>query len=118
MADDIMSQPFDYRRHGEEFTRYCEVVILKDGTVEYAVPSHQEKLKALCRERGVDPIADCPRSMYARYDEWLMQQTGAVCVWYDRWLGNPNDAQARSLRRLQMHGCCSFDNIRGLRRPA
>ena len=35
---------FDYKTHKENFFYYLEVVILEDGKIVYAVPSHQEKL--------------------------------------------------------------------------
>ena len=35
--------PFDIEKHKKTFINYLEVVILEDGTIEYAVPSHQEK---------------------------------------------------------------------------
>lgn len=35
---------FDYKTHRENFTAYLEVIIFKDGHIEYAVPSHQMKL--------------------------------------------------------------------------
>ena len=54
MAYDIYCA-FDLEKHKQTYVQYLEVVILEDGTVEYAVPSHQEKLieigRASCRER-------------------------------------------------------------------
>lgn len=46
MAYDIYCA-FDLEKHKQTYVQYLEVVILEDGTVEYAVPSHQEKLIAL-----------------------------------------------------------------------
>ena len=46
MAYDIYCA-FDLEQHKQTYVQYLEVVILEDGTVEYAVPSHQEKLIAL-----------------------------------------------------------------------
>ena len=45
MAYDIYCA-FDLEKHKQTYVQYLEVVILEDGTVEYAVPSHQEKLIA------------------------------------------------------------------------
>ena len=53
MAYDIYCA-FDLEKHKQTYVQYLEVVILEDGTVEYAVPSHQEKLIALaCQKKGV-----------------------------------------------------------------
>ena len=43
MAYDLHS-PFDLQQHKNTFINYLEVVIRPSGLVEYAVPSHQEKL--------------------------------------------------------------------------
>lgn len=52
MAYDIYCA-FDLEKHKQTYVQYLEVVILEDGTVEYAVPSHQEKLIALaCMKKG------------------------------------------------------------------
>lgn len=48
MAYDIYCA-FDLEKHKQTYVQYLEVVILEDGTVEYAVPSHQEKLIALMK---------------------------------------------------------------------
>ena len=67
MAYDIYCA-FDLEKHKQTYVQYLEVVILEDGTVEYAVPSHQEKLIALaCQKKGVSrqELNDlCPREYY------------------------------------------------------
>ena len=75
MAYDIYCA-FDLEKHKQTYVQYLEVVILEDGTVEYAVPSHQEKLIALaCQKKGVSrqELNDlCPREYY--YDSRKMGQ--------------------------------------------
>ena len=45
---------FDYETYKKNFINYLEVIINKDGTVEYAVPSHQQKLLNLyCKNHNV-----------------------------------------------------------------
>ena len=39
-----LHSPFDLQKHMETYINYLEVVIFPDGHIEYAVPSHQEKL--------------------------------------------------------------------------
>ena len=40
-------RPFDAEKHKAKYSNYLEVLILEDGTVVYAIPSHQEKAIAL-----------------------------------------------------------------------
>ena len=47
----VLHSPFDVKVHKATFVNYLEVVILEDGTVEYAVPSHQEKMIRLGCEK-------------------------------------------------------------------
>ena len=48
---------FDYKTHRENFTNYLEVIIFKDGHIEYAVPSHQMKLIEILDELEI-PYSD------------------------------------------------------------
>ena len=41
---EVLLSPFDINTHKETFISYLEVVISPEGVVEYAVPSHSEKL--------------------------------------------------------------------------
>jgi hypothetical protein len=79
-----LSSPFDARLHAMKFIDYLEVIILPDGTIEYAVPSHQEKLKAICiaatseeefNERKKSPEA------YVDSMQWLCNYSGCISVW-------------------------------------
>lgn len=40
----VLHSPFDIKVHKQTFINYLEVVISPEGVVEYAVPSHVEKL--------------------------------------------------------------------------
>ncbi len=77
--------PFNIRKHKETFINYLEVLILQDGTIEYAVPSHQEKaLDLACKKlnktkREIEDM--CPREYYCDYLTWLLGITGSVSVW-------------------------------------
>ena len=42
---------FDVDKHKDTFDSYLEVMILEDGSIEYAVPSHQEKAIKLACEK-------------------------------------------------------------------
>jgi len=50
MAYDLNSD-FDIEQHKKTFIHYLEVVIDGNGKIMYAVPSHQEKLITLAREK-------------------------------------------------------------------
>lgn len=100
---------FDIEMHKATFTNYLEVIIAADGTVMYAVPSHQEKAIALAeKELGMSrkEISDmCPREFYFDYLRWLLSLTGAVAVWNDA-VEAPalTRKQEAALRRLKMAG--------------
>src|SRR5690606_29819 len=61
----VLHSPFDMETHKNTFINYLEVVIDADGTIMYAVPSHQEKLIRLaCERHGLsrDELNDlCPQ---------------------------------------------------------
>lgn len=105
--------PFDIKKHQETFINYLEVLILEDGTVEYAVPSHQRKaLDLACKKlnKTKQEIEDmCPREYYCDYLTWLLGITKSVSVW-----GNCaehfivyktiNKKQVATLKKLKRHG--------------
>lgn len=97
---------FDIEQHKKNFVDYLEVVILEDGTIEYAVPSHQQKLLRLTAnmkgmsEREVSDL--CPASMYCDFDKWLSQECKAIPVWNGFYMGNPNEAQFETLKTLKL----------------
>lgn len=105
---------FDYDRHNKTYHHYCEVVITKNGNIHYAHPSHQRFLEdKLCKDKGITrtKLAKLlPRERWGDYLEWLLEQTECICVWYDRYIGNPNDMQQATLNKLQEKGCVDFTN--------
>ena len=93
---------FDIDKHQETFVNYLEVVVWADGTVEYAVPSHQMKLEFIgAEQRGVSTSAfrsTCPREMWFDYMTWLLGQTGCVAVW-------SNHIEAETMTEEQREMC-------------
>ena len=73
-------RPFDAEKHKAKYSNYLE-----DGTVVYAIPSHQEKAIALaCEKHGLsrdELVAMCPREYYLDYMVWLLKMSGAIAVW-------------------------------------
>ena len=103
----ILHQPFDISVHKSTFYHYLEVIILPDGTVEYAVPSHQEKLTYLaCNKLHIsrDELTSlCPAEYYVDYMLWLCSISGAIAVWDKHVVGSPNQVQLDTLAVLKAH---------------
>lgn len=111
MAYDI-SCDFDLEKHKQTYKNYLEVLILEDGKVVYAIPSHQMKAEELCCEklklRGQIELWDaCPQEYCCDYMTWLLNTCGAVAVWnefYKVGESGLNDRQRTTLKRLKLHG--------------
>jgi len=77
--------PFDIEQHKKNFVNYLEVVIFPDGHIEYAIPSHQEKLIAVCMEDlGItreELNKRCPKEYYFDFMTWLCNVSHCVSVW-------------------------------------
>ena len=101
---EILNSPFDMEIHKKTFINYLKVVILEDGTVEYAVPSHSKKLeKIVCKKHNLKWNDDFLNSLelYEHYKnliknniwidwlDWLMSESNCVLVWTHKYLGNP-----------------------------
>ena len=110
--------PFDIKKHKETYINYLEVLILEDGTIEYAVPSHQEKaLEIACKKlnKTKQEIEDmCPREYYCDYLTWLLGITGSISVWgtsdeYFIVYKTINKKQIATLKKLKKHGLYKGD---------
>ena len=100
---------FDLKKHKERFVDYLEVMILSDGTVQYAIPSHvymAERLAAKAMGTIVEEIrAMCPAEYYWDYLPWLLGISGAVAVWNCRCeYKTVTKEQIAMLRRMKMAG--------------
>lgn len=105
---DVLHSAFDIETHKRTFVNYLEAVILEDGTIEYAVPSHQEKLISLCTEilkvTRQELINLCPPIYYGDFTRWLCEKSNSISVWNDFYIGCANEAQRKSLRLLKENG--------------
>lgn len=76
---------FDIEKHKQTYIHYLEVVMFPDGHIEYAVPSHQEKLIAIaCDKLQVSRetlFSMCPKDYYFDVLVWLCNLTGCVSIW-------------------------------------
>lgn len=100
---------FDAEKHKKKYVNYLEVLILEDGKVVYAVPSHQEKAIAIaCERHGLsreELVASCPVELYFDYRTWLLEMANAVAVWnFGVEAPRANRKQIGTLRRLKMAG--------------
>lgn len=104
----VLHSKFDIETHKSVFVNYLEVVIYEDGLVEYAVPSHQEKLIGIAMVKmGVtrrELLDMCPREYMFDFMTWLCKITCCVAVWNDFHMGEPNEVQQRVLQNLKYHG--------------
>ena len=113
----VLHSPFNMEIHKKTFVHYLEVVILEDGTIEYAVPSHSKKLeKMVCKKYGFewkyDYLGSIELCEYYRKElmfkvdwlDWLLAESGCISVWTDRYIGNPNEKQLAKLKELKDYG--------------
>lgn len=109
----VLHSPFDFKTHNETFFYYCEVVILPDGTIEYATPSHIEKLFEVYAKKHNLSVEDAKQKFIADFDFFdnLMRDTGLMLVWYEyeKHLVIPTEEQRKSLQLLIDNGCVSKD---------
>ena len=101
--------PFNLDKHKATYKEYLEALLLEDGSIVYAVPSHQEKAANLACERlGItrDELSDmCPTEFYFDYLNWMLSITNSVAVWNNMiscW--SINVKQINILRKLKMNG--------------
>lgn len=76
---------FDYKTHRENFINYLEVIIFKDGHIEYAIPSHQMKLIDIyCKEKNIsiDELYEIIPKIESPTD-WIILELGVISVWYE-----------------------------------
>lgn len=107
-----LQSKFDIEKHKAHFIDYLEVVILPNGEVQYAVPSHTTKAELLCMEKlGVtreELWKKCPPEYMFDYLPWLLSICGAVSVWntfYTLGIGKElTRQQYLTLKELKMHG--------------
>ena len=76
---------FDIIKHKQTFINYLEVIIEEDGSVHYAVPSHQEYLINLCCKKfkmSRQELYDlCPENMHVDFMTWLCKMSNAIALW-------------------------------------
>ena len=111
---EVLHSPFDIETHKQTFVSYLEVVISPEGTVEYAVPSHTDKLiEILAKQKGIKTFDEAKRyafdtamnNGYCSSIDFLTGVTGHISVWFNGYVAEdpPTKAQLDKLKEL-------FDN--------
>lgn len=113
---EVLRGPFDIKLHKLTFIDYLEVVISPDGIVEYAVPSHLEKLLKIFMEQehitdravAVKTIEDRDTDMDGPLIS-LTKLTGYISVWNEAYTCgmSPTKKQLAALRTLKLNGLYS-----------
>lgn len=112
----ILHSPFDFNVHKKTFFNYLEVVILENGTIEYATPSHERKLLEVTtkkfnidEEKLYESFEKDAMSMW--YFEICSYNTKCMTITndYAKFWFKPTEAQMKTVRRLIEEGICSFD---------
>lgn len=103
MGDYTVYSPFDLEQHKNTFINYLEVVVKENGEIEYAVPSHIEKLIALSKESREELMEMMP--LTAAPIEWLAEHTHCINVWNNFYVGHLySEAQRQTLLNLVDNG--------------
>lgn len=109
----ILHSPFNIETHKNHFINYLEVIIRDNGIIEYAIPSHQEKLISVCCEQmGIsrqELLKMCPKEYCFDFLSWLCKVSNCVSVWNDFIWGEPNEKQIESLKALKENGIYTGD---------
>lgn len=99
---EVLHSPFDLETHKATFVNYFETVILPDGKIEYAIPSHDKYVEN--RMKAVFNITD--EDIYSAamsvYDFWYAN-VGLILCWsnfYKFATNKPTDAQIKTLAML------------------
>ena len=111
----ILHSPFDVETHKKSFIEYLEVIILPDGSIEYAVPSHVMWLMEYTKR--IENINDEQLREIFMTDqsglttiEWLINRTKCLSVHTHFYYGEPNEKQQKTIDMLNDNG---FDITKG-----
>lgn len=108
-AQEVLHGTFDAELHKRTFIDYLEVVISPEGVVEYAIPSHSEKLLQIYMQKY---SIDRETALYnlslsgIGYIESLSEATGYISVWNEAYITGckPTQQQLNKLKTLKIQG--------------
>ena len=105
---EVLKLPFNIERHNAHFINYCEVVVYPDGKVEYATPSHQEKMIEIYAKKHNITNSKAKEIFYDDIDffDKILDDTGIVLVWYNNFqFTKINKTQIEVLNLMKVFGC-------------
>jgi len=116
MSNYSVYSDFDIQKHMSTFINYLEVIVHPSGKVEYAVPSHQEKLVNIMMQKHKCSHDDvfyklCPKEKWVDFGDWLMEETGCLMVWSQGYMGKPNHIQRKVLDNFIYNGIMNSEVI-------
>ncbi len=88
-AQEVLHGAFDAELHKRTFIDYLEVVISPEGIVEYAIPSHSEKLLQVYMQKYSIDRGTALRNLASKnngYIENLSEATGYISVWNEAYI--------------------------------
>lgn len=109
----VLHGAFDIKLHKLIFINYLEVVISPEGVVEYAVPSHSEKLlKVYMKKFAISDRGEALRQLsekcnvFSGYIETLSKETEYISVWNHGYITGckPTQQQLNKLKLLSFNG--------------
>ena len=105
------------KNHNKQYTNYCEIVILKDGTPIYATPSHIMKLEMIWGVPeneifdGGEKLEELKKEMplTASPIHWLSEKTQSAVCWYNAVIlpFGYTAPQIDTVKQLIRHECLS-----------
>ena len=80
-----MNCKFDIEKHKQTYINCLELIIHPDGSIHYAVPSHQMYLESYIEKKNnythEEFLRMCPPEKYFDYLNWVIELSNCVCVW-------------------------------------
>lgn len=112
---EVLHRPFDIETHKQTFVSYLEVVISPEGVVEYATPSHTDKLiEILAKQKGIKDFYEakkyvwqtCINNDICSSIDFLTGVTGYISVWFGHYVSAdpPTKQQLAKLQELFKEG--------------
>ena len=107
--DEILHSKFDVEVHSKNFINYCEVIVLPDGSVEYAVPSHERKVIEIFKREfdlSDEDFDNFPEELSIDY---ICKKCHLIMLWYDYAYApiRITKEQRNTLHNLVSHKCIS-----------
>ncbi len=118
-TDEILHSKFDVETHSKNFINYCEVIVLSDGSVEYAVPSHERKVIEIFKREfklSDENFNNFPEELSVDY---ICKKCHLIMLWYDYAYApiRINKDQIKTLDKLVSHKCVSENIWKFIYRP-